>query len=40
MHAGCEIRELYERLVISDIQGACDILRRVYDASDGEDPRR
>src|SRR5919106_1178380 len=34
---GCEIHEIYERLVVTDIQGACDILRPVYDASDGED---
>jgi transaldolase len=34
---GCEIHELYERLVVTDIQDACDLLRPVYDASDGED---
>src|SRR5919108_552618 len=34
---GYEIHELYERLVATDIQDACDILRPVYDASDGED---
>jgi transaldolase len=37
VHAGCEVHENYERLVISDIQVACDILRPVYDGSDGED---
>ena len=37
VRAGCEIHEIYERLVITDIQDACDILRPVYDASDGED---
>ena len=37
VHAGCEVHEIYERLVISDIQDACDILRPVYDGSDGED---
>jgi transaldolase len=37
VRAGCEIHEIYERLVISDIQDACDILRPVYQASDGED---
>jgi transaldolase len=37
VRAGCEIQEIYEQLVISDIQDACDILRPVYDASDGED---
>lgn len=34
---GCEIYEIYERLVITDIQDACDVLRPVYDASDGKD---
>jgi transaldolase len=34
---GCEIHEMSERLVVTDIQDACDILRPVYDASDGED---
>ena len=29
VHAGCEVHEIYERLVISDIQDACDILRPV-----------
>ncbi|HEV8716068.1 MAG TPA: transaldolase [Candidatus Binatia bacterium] len=29
--------DVYERLVVSDIQDACDILRPVYDASDGVD---
>src|SRR5262245_52485229 len=28
---------VYERLVVTDIQAACDILRPVYDASDGVD---
>jgi hypothetical protein len=37
VHAGCEVHEIYERLVISDIQDACDILRPVYDVPDGED---
>jgi transaldolase / glucose-6-phosphate isomerase len=37
VHAGCEIHEIYERLVVADIQNACDILRPVYDASAGED---
>ena len=37
VRAGCEIQEIYERLVITDIQDACDILRPVYDASDGGD---
>src|ERR671937_422070 len=34
---GCEVHVIYERLVVTDIQGACDILRPVYDASDGEE---
>jgi transaldolase/glucose-6-phosphate isomerase len=34
---GCEIHEIYERLVVTDIQDACDILRPVYEASAGED---
>lgn len=34
---GCEVQEIYERLVVTDIQDACDILRPVYEASDGED---
>jgi len=29
--------EIYEALVISDIQAACDILRPVYDAAGGGD---
>ena len=32
---GCSIQEIYERLVVTDVQSACDILRPVYDASDG-----
>jgi transaldolase/glucose-6-phosphate isomerase len=34
---GCAIHEIYERLVVSDIQQACDVLRPVYDATDGAD---
>ena len=34
---GCDVHEIYERLVVTDVQDACDILRPVYDASDGED---
>ena len=37
IHEGCEIHELYERLVVTDIQDACDLLRPVYDASEGVD---
>ncbi len=29
--------EMYERLVVRDIQDACDVLRSVYDATDGGD---
>ena len=31
------LSDIYERLVVSDIQDACDILRPVYDASGGVD---
>ncbi|MBZ5498814.1 MAG: bifunctional transaldolase/phosoglucose isomerase [Acidobacteriia bacterium] len=31
------VREIYEALVVKDIQDACDILRPVYDQSDGID---
>jgi transaldolase/glucose-6-phosphate isomerase len=34
---GCDVPHIYERLVVTDIQDACDILRPVYNASDGED---
>jgi transaldolase len=34
---GCEVHEIYEHLVVTDIRDACDILRPVYEASDGED---
>lgn len=37
VRAGCEVQEIYERLVVTDIQDACDILRPVYEASAGED---
>jgi transaldolase len=35
--AGKEVAEIYERLVITDIRDACDVLRPVYDASEGVD---
>lgn len=35
--AGYEVHDIYEQLVVTDVQGACDILRPVYDASGGED---
>jgi transaldolase len=31
------IDEIYEQLVVTDVQDACDILRSVYDTSDGVD---
>ena len=34
---GCELHEIYERLVVTDVQDACTILRSVYDASEGTD---
>jgi transaldolase len=34
---GKEVTEIYEQLVVTDIKNACDILRPVYDASDGVD---
>lgn len=34
---GCEVHDVYARLVVTDVQDACDMLRPVYDASDGED---
>src|SRR3954447_18906704 len=30
-------RQIYQELVIADIQGACDVLREVYDATDRYD---
>jgi len=35
--AGKDVAEIYERLVIADIRDACDVLRPVYDASQGVD---
>ncbi|MFW6039854.1 MAG: bifunctional transaldolase/phosoglucose isomerase [Gemmatimonadota bacterium] len=34
---GATVPEIYERLVVSDIRDACDVLRPVYDDSDGRD---
>jgi transaldolase len=34
---GCALDEIYERLVVADVQDACTILRSVYDASEGTD---
>lgn len=37
VHEQRSLSDIYERLVVTDIQDACDILRPVYDASDGVD---
>ncbi|MBA3827661.1 MAG: bifunctional transaldolase/phosoglucose isomerase [Taibaiella sp.] len=34
---GCTVREIYDALTIKDVQDACDILKPVYDSSDGTD---
>ncbi|MCZ6874351.1 MAG: bifunctional transaldolase/phosoglucose isomerase [bacterium] len=33
----CSIQDIYEQLVVTDVQSACDTLRPVYDASEGID---
>ncbi|MGH8718521.1 MAG: transketolase [Burkholderiales bacterium] len=33
----CSTQEIYESLVTSDVRNACDVLRRVYDESEGAD---
>lgn len=35
--AGASVQEIYERLVVHDIQAACDVLRPLYEASSGGD---
>lgn len=35
--AGASVQEIYEHLVVHDIQAACDVLRPIYDASQGGD---
>ncbi len=35
--AGASVQEIYERLVVHDIQAACDVLRPLYDATGGGD---
>ena len=35
--AGKDVAETYERLVVTDVRDACDVLRPVYDASQGVD---
>lgn len=37
VHAQTPTTELYERLVVTDVQTACDIFRPVYDETNGED---
>jgi transaldolase len=37
VNAGSEVPEIYEQLAVTDVQQACDILRPVYDASEGVD---
>src|SRR5919109_1746680 len=34
---GLAIDEIYEQLIVTDIRNACDVLRPVYDATDGVD---
>lgn len=34
---GLQLHEIYECVVVTDIQDACDVLRPVYDESDGKD---
>jgi transaldolase len=35
--AGKDVAEIYEKLVVADVRDACDVLRPVYDASQGVD---
>ena len=37
VNEGLQIHEIYEQLVVTDIREACDVLRPVYDESDGID---
>jgi transaldolase len=37
LEAGCDVREVCEALVTSDVRDACDVLRPVYETSDGLD---
>jgi transaldolase/glucose-6-phosphate isomerase len=34
---GCTLQEIYDALTIKDVQDACDILKPVFDSSDGTD---
>jgi transaldolase/glucose-6-phosphate isomerase len=36
-HDDVDVKDLYERLAVEDIQAAADVLRPVYDATDGRD---
>ncbi len=35
--AGCSVLQIYEQLVVTDIRDACDVLRPIYETSDGGD---
>ncbi|MDX1578028.1 MAG: transaldolase [Gemmatimonadota bacterium] len=35
--AGLDVREIYDRLTIADVRDACDVLREVWEASEGLD---
>ena len=37
LEAGDSARDIYERIAVADVGDAADVLRRVYDASDGAD---
>jgi transketolase len=37
LEQGCGTQEIYEALVTTDVRAACDVLRPVYDATDGLD---
>ncbi len=37
VHEQRPIQDIYEQLVVTDVQSACDLLRPVYEASDGGD---
>ena len=34
---GADAREIYQAIAIQDVQDACDVLRRVYEETDGHD---
>lgn len=35
--AGLDAEQIYEQLVVTDVRSACDVLRRAYDATGGQD---